>query len=259
MTTWTSAPAARSRRTTMATLYAAMLPQTPTTTTRPVRVPATGLGGPAQSLGLEPAGQRQECVDDLLGAPRRGIDDDVIPAEVGEIDLVELAVPPALALLTGPQLAQRLLRRQPIPGGHPRGPDRERRPQPHAQIPVDQPPAEPAVDEHPASARRLHLHAIQIPVDRLILFRQPPQRREAQAAPVRLLPEDLARRNVPEAQRARQRLRHRALARPDLPADGDDHSDSTAASAVASSSSSIISLLVNRWATVSGCTADSTT
>src|SRR5438309_738494 len=110
MSTGTSAPAARSRRTTMATLYAAMLPQTPTTTTRPARVPATGSGGSARSLGLEPAGQRQQRVDELVGAPRPGIDDDVIPAEVGEIDLVDLTVPAALGLFARPQLAQGLLR-----------------------------------------------------------------------------------------------------------------------------------------------------
>src|SRR5438309_1086102 len=236
-----------------------MLPQTPTTTTRPARVPATGSGGPARSLGLEPAGQRQQRVDDLVGAPRPGIDDDVIPAEIGEIDLVDLTVPAALGLFARPQLAQGLLRRQPVPGGDPRGPHRERRPQPHAEIRIDQPPAQPALDEHPAAARRLHLHPVQVPVDRLVLLRQLPQPHEAQAAQAGLLPEDLARRDVPEAKRPRQRLRHRALAGADLPADGNDHFDSTAASAVASSSSSMISLLVNRWATVSGWTADSTT
>ena len=38
-------------RTTIATLYAAMLPQTPTTTTRPARFPAIALIPPARGPG----------------------------------------------------------------------------------------------------------------------------------------------------------------------------------------------------------------
>src|SRR5438105_13241335 len=105
------------------------------------------------------------------------------------------------------------------------------------------------------------LHFVQGLVDRGVLFREPPQFRQGQAAPARVVPKHLAGREIPEAEGAGQGPGDRALAGADLPADRDDHWGSAAGSAASTSSSSpaTISLLVKRWATVSGWTAERTT
>src|SRR5579864_631450 len=235
-----------------------MLPVTPTTTTRPARLPATALGAAAQSFRFEPPGEDEERIDDLLCAPAAGVHDDVVAAEIGEVDLIRVAIAPALAVFARAQILDRLRLRHPVSGGHPRAAHPERRAHPDAQVAVDQPAAQPAVHQHPAPAGDLHLHRVEGPVDRLVPLRQAPQRLERQAAPIGLLTKHFPRRKVPEVQGARQRFGDRALAGTDLPAHRDDHSDSTA-SAGSSSSSSASPLLVKRWATVSGWTAERTT
>src|SRR5262249_751398 len=130
--------------------------------------------------------------------------------------------------------------------------------EPDAQIGIDQPPAEPALDQDAAAARGLHLHRVQLSVDRGVLLRHLRQLGQTESPPAGLLAEDFTARQIPQAEGLGEPSGPRALAGPDLSADRDDHWSSTAASA-ASSSSWTISLLVKRCATVSGCTAESTT
>src|SRR5579872_4577440 len=121
ITTCTSAPALTSNRTAAATLYAAMLPQTPTTTTRPRSAAATSAGA-SMDHGASHAGRRaadapgtageqatrqhQERRDDLVGAPHRGIHDHVVPRQIGEVQLVCLAVAMVLAGFSGLDVAR---------------------------------------------------------------------------------------------------------------------------------------------------------
>jgi len=98
-----------------------------------------------------------------------------------------------------------------------------RRAQPDAEIPVDQPSAQPAFHDDAAGARALDLHRVERPIDPGILFGDASHLREAQAAPTGLLAKHLTGRQVPQPQRPGERAGDGALSRPDLSAHGDDH------------------------------------
>src|SRR5579864_1979545 len=211
-----------------AALYAAMLPDTPRTTVRPRRLPAK-LRGAAGPFALERAREASDRARDILGVPRRGIEDDVIAGQVVEIDVIQTRIAPPLRGLAGLDIGARRLDRHRIAGGDAARAHVHRRAQPHADIAVDEPPAQPALDHDPAGLRLRDLGLVDHPVDRGVLFREPPQRAHRDAAAPGLVAEDLAARQITEAEGLRERARNGALARADLPAHRQDHSPACAA------------------------------
>jgi len=126
----------------------------------------------------------------LPRAPNTRVHNDMIPTQVGQVDLVDGSVPAAFGLLATAKRRERLLGGQSVARGHARSAHSERRPKPNAQVTVDQPAAEPAIHEHAAGPGDVGLHPVDLAINGLILLGKAPHRGEAEAAATGLFPED---------------------------------------------------------------------